>query len=402
MKEKSHRFLIVTVMFLGLMMQNILWFAPAPFLSIIVEELGMNMAQAGLSMSIIGLITAISGLFLGGFFINVGIKKTFSMALILMSIGSFMNLIVNGFWALLLARILIGIGFGFCLPVAGTVIMTYFTQEERPYLNTVNSLLPYLATAMTFILTIPVFKLLGSWRMTLALPGVFSLGALLLWLKYYFDQTEAMQVEERLNRNILRELIKNREVVLLTIADICDMWSFQFVTTYMATFFYTEALLSLEKSSYLMSIFPIAGIIAGLSCGIAMSKIGLRKPFTWSLHLTIFIGTTMALYLTGFGRMFGIFLSGFGNAGWAPALFTMPMEFDDMTPEKVGAVYALMLSGGFLAAFVSPFLGGYLTKFMSLRTVLFLFSMPSLLAAFVTWNMKETGRKRSVAEMRYR
>jgi MFS family permease len=380
-------------MFLGLMMQNILWFAPAPFLSLIVDDLGMNMMQAGLSMSVIGLITAISGMFLGEFFRRIGIKHTFSIALVLMALGSFMNLVVNGFWLLLSARILIGIGFGFCLPVAGTVIMTYFSKGERPYLNTINSLLPYFATAMTFILTIPLFQILGSsWRITLAIPGVFSLGALILWQKYYQEKARPyVQGEEKLDRNILKEIIGNKQVRLLTIADTCDMWSFQFVTTYLATFFYTEAMIPLGKSSYLMSIFPIAGIIAGITCGIAMGRIGLRKPFTWPLHIMIFVGTTIALYMTGTGRMIGIFLSGFGNAGWAPALFTMPMEFENMTPEKVGAVYTLMLSAGFFAAFLSPFLGGYLTEFMSLRTVIFLFSMPSLLAAWATWKMKETG-----------
>jgi predicted MFS family arabinose efflux permease len=246
---------------------------------------------------------------------------------------------------------------------------------------------------MTFILTIPLFQILGSsWRITLAIPGVFSLGALILWQKYYQEKARPyVQGEEKLDRNILKEIIGNKQVRLLTIADTCDMWSFQFVTTYLATFFYTEAMIPLGKSSYLMSIFPIAGIIAGITCGIAMGRIGLRKPFTWPLHIMIFVGTTMALYMTGTGRMIGIFLSGFGNAGWAPALFTMPMEFENMTPEKVGAVYTLMLSAGFFAAFLSPFLGGYLTEFMSLRTVIFLFSMPSLLAAWATWKMKETG-----------
>ncbi len=397
MKDEQHRGLIVTVMFFGLMMQNILWFAPAPFLSLIVEDLQMSMMQGGLMMSVIGLITAVSGLFLGEFFVRIGIKRTFSVALLLMALGSFLNLLVQGFVLLLVSRMIIGIGFGFCLPIAGSVIMTYFHEGERPYLNTLNSLLPYFATALTFMLTISLFQWLGSsWRLTLALPGVFLLLAWWLWERYYVVEQEVIEVEEKLNSHILRDILRHREVLLITVAETCDMWSFQFVTTYLATYFYTEAMLSLSESSYLMSVFPLAGILAGFSCGLAMGKWGLRKPFTWPMHLMIFIGTTMALYLTGFGRLLGVFLSGFGNAGWAPALFTMPMEFRDMTPQKVGAVYALMLSCGFLAAFLSPFLGGYLMDYLSLRTVIFLFALPSLVAALATGLMKETGKNRKI------
>jgi MFS family permease len=109
------------------------------------------------------------------------------------------------------------------------------------------------------------------------------------------------------------------------------------------------------------------------------------------MHLIIFAGTFMAVNGTGTVRLAGVFLAGFGNAGWAPALFTMPMEFEDMNPARVGAVYAVMLSAGFLAAFVSPWAGGWLGQQIGLHDTIFYFSFSSLIAALCTFMMEETG-----------
>ena len=69
----------------------------------------------------------------------------------------------------------------------------------------------------------------------------------------------------------------------------------------------------------------------------------------------------------------------------------MPMEFEDMTPSKVGAVYAIMWSMAYLAAFISPWLGGGIAEIISLRYTILLISCASLIAAYSTYKMKETG-----------
>jgi len=50
-----------------------------------------------------------------------------------------------------------------------------------------------------------------------------------------------------------------------------------------------------------------------------------------------------------------------------------------------------MLSIGYLAAFVSPWLGGWLAETISIHHTIFLFSFSSLMAAIATFMMKETG-----------
>lgn len=57
----------------------------------------------------------------------------------------------------------------------------------------------------------------------------------------------------------------------------------------------------------------------------------------------------------------GAALFGLGNGMWMPAMYSMPMNMPGMTPSRVGAAFALISSCGFVAGFLSPILGGWLT-----------------------------------------
>lgn len=309
-----------------------------------------------------------------------------------MGLGASLTYLARSYSPFIITRVFIGIGFGLCMPVSGSIIMTLFQERERPYLNTVNSLLPYIATAITFSLTPSLYLVFAeNWRLPIT---TFGLGLIIIaafWSLSGRNVTKEDPAEHIAHEKLLFTVIRNREVILLSIAEACDMWAFQFLTSYLPTYYTQEVGLGLATSAKLTSIFPVAGIIAGLLCGIWMSKVGLRKPFTWPLHLSIFAGTYLAVNGAGFARVLGISLAGFGNAGWAPALFTMPMEFGEMTPAKVGTIYSIMFSLGFFAAFLSPLIGGYIAQQIGLHRTIFYFSLSSVIAALATFLMKETG-----------
>jgi len=399
-KESNYRrWRVGIILLLGLLGLNILWFVPSPLLTEIMEDLNLSLVQGGLMMSVVCLMIAGFSLVSGYMLEKDKLTSVFSVGLWLMGVGAASTYLVNSFLALFITRIVIGIGFGLCLPAAGSLIMRCFSEGERPYVNTINSILPYIATALTFIFTVPLYLWLGhSWKLVITFLGLFMMLLALSWSmvskKSGIISGQTMidnKTKQKTPRNLFRQVIRNKQVVLISIAEAGDMWSFQFLTSYLPTYYISEAGLDLAAASNITAVFPAAGIIAGLACGIWMSRSGLRKPFTWPMHLIIFAGTFMAVNGTGTVRLAGVFLAGFGNAGWAPALFTMPMEFEDMNPARVGAVYAVMLSAGFLAAFVSPWAGGWLGQQIGLHDTIFYFSFSSLIAALCTFMMEETG-----------
>lgn len=394
----KYRWVIVFIVFLGIMGMNVIWFVPSPLLTIIMEDLDLNLSLGGLGISIICLLIAIFSLTGGWLAERIGAKKAFMYGLWLMAAGAVYCLLVKNYTGFFISRIGVGIGAGLCLTVSSVIIMKWFPEDERPYINTINSLLPYVATGLTFTLTIPLFILLNhSWRMVIVFWGILLTFTALAWTIWGREGNDSHDISEDARQTLgwssYADLWRNREVRLLSIALAGDLWSFQFLSSILPTYFTAELGMSLDLSSKLTAIFPVAGIVAGLICGIWMSRIGLRKPFTYPLHIMIFIGTFMAINCTGFLRILGIAMAGFGNAGWAPALFTMPMEFKDMNPEKVGIVYSIMLSIGYMAAFISPWLGGWLAERISIHHTIFLFSISSLVAAVCTFLMQETGTR---------
>lgn len=399
--DSAYRWVIVLILFLGMMGLNVLWFIPSPLLTVIMQDLNLSLTLGGLGISIVCLLIAVFSLIGGWLADQIGVKRAFMYGLWVMAVGAVYTYVVDSYIGLFISRVFIGIGSGICLTLSGVIIMKWFPERERPYMNTLSSLLPYVATVFTFTLTIPLFVWLGqSWRMVIVVWGIFlALVALAwtIWGKEGKDSYESTDPSGKaLGFNLYHQVWSSREVRLLSVALACDLWSFQFLSSMLPTFYTVELGMNLELSSKLTAIFPVAGIVAGLLCGVWMSRLGLRKPFTYPLHIMIFVGTFMAINSSGFLRVLGIAMAGFGNAGWAPALFTMPMEFEGMNPEKVGIVYSIMLSIGYLAAFVSPWFGGWLAQSISIHDTIFLFSISSLIAAVCTFLMQETGPSRNV------
>ena len=397
--SNNYRWIIAIIFFTGLMASDVLWFVLSPLLTVIMADLNLGLSQGGLSMSIVCLFVALFAI-AGGFLVDrMGVKKSYLFGLLFMAIGALGTWQVFSYGGLFITRVLIGIGFGLCIPIGGVIIMTWFPENERPYMNTINAILPYIATVITFSFTVPMYQALGnSWRMVIVLWGLLLVVVAVAWIIWGKDRcpdnmitTDEHCPETEVKENPLVTVWKSREVRLLSIAETCDMWSFQFLSSMLPTYYIVEVGMSMSAGSRLTAIFPIAGIIAGLVCGVWMTRVGLRRPFMWPMHVMIFVGTLLAINGVGWVRIAGVAMAGFGNAGWAPALFTMPMEFKNMTPSRVGAVYAIMMSMGFMAAFVSPWLGGWLAERISIHHTIFIFSFSSLIAATCTFLMKETG-----------
>jgi len=177
-----YRWLLAVILFAGLTGLNVLWFLPSPLLTIIMKDLNLTLARGGLVMSVVCLLVALFGA-VGGLLVErIGVKKCFTYGLWLMAAGAVYTYLVQSFGGLFFSRVLVGIGFGLCLPVSGVVIMEWFSEKERPYLNTINSVLPYVATVITFVFTVPLYAWLGnSWRLTIVAWGVYMALAALLW-----------------------------------------------------------------------------------------------------------------------------------------------------------------------------------------------------------------------------
>lgn len=226
----SKRSAISFLLFAGLLGPNILWLSPAPLLTAIMEDLNIKLTQAGLAISIGCLVIAFMGLISGYLVRKLSSSTTFLIGLWFMGLGASLTYLAHNYSLLIITRVFIGIGFSLCMSVSGSIIMTLFQERERPYLNTVNSLLPYVATVITFFFTPSLYHIFGeNWRTPITTFGLGLIAA--FWSLSGRSVTKEDQAAHIAHEKLLFTMIKNREVILLSIAEACDMWAFQFLTS---------------------------------------------------------------------------------------------------------------------------------------------------------------------------
>ena len=383
---------LIALLLGGMLLTNLMWFQPATLLPVIAGELDMSYGQSGLSVSVICLLAAAAGPFAGVVLNRAGLKNTFTAAVLFIAAGSVGSLVSVNFYVLLLMRVLVGVGIGISIPAPGVAAMSWLGEKQRPLLNSVYAILPYIATALNFGVSVKLFNALGGdWKLTLAIPGFMAFAVTVVWAIQDHTGYAKPETKHEGSPGIkdIGGVLRNRQVRLICLAEACDMWGFEFLSSYIVTYL-SESGMTLEKAAALSTMFPVAGIIAGTVCGALMTVSGKRKIFTWPMHLAIFTGTLMIVFGGGFVRLCGIFLAGFGNAGWAPALYTMPMEFIGMTAEKISLVFSVLFSMGFLAAFISPPVGGRVAEMIGLKYTMAIYASFALFAAIFTFSMDET------------
>ncbi len=355
-----------------------------------MSDLAIDMTRGGVLMSIIMLIYSAATYGMDLVSRRIRAHMLFLAGLIVMAAGEILHIWIRAFPDMMFCRALLGVGMGILAPVYATLVMENFSEGERPLINTIYAGLPYIASFAVLYTIVPLYKAFdGSFRATLGAFGIPVLAVIGLYLAVMKKiRSPKPKAEERAT---IREVAMRREVRLLLLSDACDMWGFTFISSFLPTFFRLDAGMSLEGAAALTSLFPIAGIIGCFLGGALMIRVGRRKPFTWPMHLMIAVGTWLIVFFDGPLRVVGVILAGFGNAAWAPALYTMPMEFEGVTPRMAGAIFCFVFGTGYIAGFLSPILGGWIGDQIGLRAAFILNGFVAVVAALATLAMKETG-----------
>lgn len=390
------QWLVTLLVLAGLFTAYLAQFQPAPVLTLIMDDLKVDMSQAGLGISIIFPVTIVFSL-IGGYLLqSLGIKKLYLMTLIITGIGVLGNYFATSYTLFLAARIIYGIGFGLSIPFLGAAIMAWYKPKQREYMNTIMAMYPFITNFAVFGLTMPIYGALGnSWRAALGVWGILTIVVAVVWAffsrKHVFPQ-EAGEEEGQKEDHLYRNLIKRKEVLILCITFICDFASYAFILGILPTFYQVEAGLPIEKANSLASIFPFAGIIAVIIAGVIMSASGRRKPMLVLGQLFKFVGFILVVVgVAGPLGLVGSALIGAGTAMWIPSNYMIPMELDDMNPTRVGGAFALQFTAAFIAGSLAPVIGGWLSEIITIKYALLVFGMPNLISFVATMMIRETG-----------
>lgn len=152
--------------------------APSPILTILRDEFQLYGRDSwlNLSVSIICPVLIIFSMAGGMVTKKLGLKGLYIIALDFMSGGTILNYIVGTYVGFLVGRLIFGIGFGLGIPFIGSIIMNCYQGKKQDTMNTVNAILPFVGTLISFGLLVPLYQLFNnSWRTALGIWGFFCL-----------------------------------------------------------------------------------------------------------------------------------------------------------------------------------------------------------------------------------
>ena len=393
-RAPAYRWVIEALVIVMLITQVMAWLAPAPILAPIVASLHISMGQFGLIISIISLCIGIFS-FLGGVLTErFGTLRTLLVGIWLLAVGEVASGFANGYGALLLCRVVEGVGYGLIIGPPAALVMEWFSEREWPYINTVNSMVAYLGLAALFAITPRVYHAVGSsWQRTLTCYGLSAVVAAILWTMLGRQRrTVATASRQTHTPSNLPEVLRMRGVILMSIALFGGMWVFQIYTSFLPEFFREYRGLGLERASTLTGLLPLTGIFAAGLGGVANSIMGLRKPFLWPMAIVSTVGYLAATLLTDMAWIStGLVLIGIGASGGLAATATLMMELPGMTPAKMGPAFSTIWAVGYTGAFISPILGGILVPSIGLQNVLLLAVTLQVLPIVSMYMLPETG-----------
>jgi predicted MFS family arabinose efflux permease len=397
-----YRWVIEVLLFLLLFSQTLTWLAPAPILAPIIKSLGILLGKAGLLISVIALCISIFSLLGAMIAGKLGALRSLIIGVWLMALAQVASGFTTTFGALLLCRIVEGIGFGVLIAPPGTLTMQWFGENEWPYINMVNALCSYVGLTVVYSVTVPIYVALGSsWQRVLFWYGIAVSVIALAWTilgREHQSKHEAAadEVDAAAQGSALSEVRKMRDVLLIAVGLFGGMWVFQLYTAFLPQYFHDIRGMGLAEAASMTAVLPLTGIFASVGGGIGTGLLGLRKPFTWPIAICTLLGCAGAILFTAPPMIrLSLVLVGIGAAGSLAAITTLLMELPGMTPAKMGAGLAFVWSVGYSGAFVAPFLGGVVAARIGLTPVMLGFLVFQLLPIVAMYMLPETGPNRS-------
>ncbi|WP_172635873.1 MFS transporter [Desulfitobacterium dichloroeliminans] len=377
------------------------WLGPSPLLTTIKTELTIDYSSAGSLMSIISLMLAFF-MFAGSFIIDrFGATKAMILSAVLAGLGGVGGLFVRDYLFLMITRIAIGAGLGIGTPAASVLIYQWFPPKEHQFVNSLYTAMGYLSMAIAFMITIPLFVFFGSWRVVLSFYGACALVLAVVWMVLLHCKSELSVIRKQtkvkkqssVNKQMgLSLALKKKEVWLLFAAHCGAVWTFQGFMTFLPSFFQQVKGLDIATASSITGFMPLIGAFGSIACGIVSSAIGLRKPFTWPMHLLMVLGGIGCIVLP-FGPLLylsvGVF--GFGMASWFSVMITIPMELEGATAEFVGGAMAVIIGISNLVVFAFPVAYSAIPASLGECTSMLIFTFIPLLSALGALFLPETG-----------
>ena len=392
----KYRFVIGLMICISQMVIIVSFSLVSPLVTVISRDTGIELSLVGYLATAFMLSVGVS--VMGATFIleKLGVRRSMILAMTLSAVGGIAMLWAEGLAAMLVCRIVAGIGLGIVGTGFSAVTVAWFPQRERPGFVTVYTLSSSLVSAACFAVAIPLLTLLNnSWRMEFALLGFAAAVMALFWVVLGRDapKTTAVQIPpRRAGRGGLLEALKRRDVRMITYASATAAIAENVLITYLPSFLETVRGYDADTASLYAGLVATVGIGGTVVGGAVSSALGRRRPVfilgaagaAVSLALLLVAEATPLLLL-------GIAVFGFMYRYKLPALQTAMTELPGVTPAIAAGGYGLMFGIGYVLGIFTPRVMSAVTHAFGMEAAMLLFAGLMAVSALISCGIRETG-----------
>ena len=333
------------------------FFSVTPLLPLVIDDYEVNRASASLLIALPTVVKALIGL-PGSLVINrLGLNRSFTLSWFMLGMLAFSPLATE-FPAMILLRLLYGLGAGLMMTASASLIMQWFPTNEVPIINTLLLVVVSLGVAASISLAVPLSNNM-TWEAVLGVFGAIGLLGAIAWTLFGKAGSTAQEASALFTLRDVYNVFRNRTIFLLVVGDALVFIQYAAVTSWLPSFLHEFRGVSLEQAGYITSLLPAIGVVAVLIGGFLSLRIKARRPFFIIPGVIVGLGGFGSFLLTDLNAIYlSVIMIGVGTWIYQPILLTLPMQLPWMTPRKITVVWGASLTIAGLGMFLSPIVVG--------------------------------------------
>jgi MFS family permease len=328
-------------------------------LTLIIEELGLSLIQAGLILSLFSLIAAFAGAAFGLLSDRIGHLRTALTGLSVSAGGAFLGATAAGVEVLLVSRLIEGFGFILAIVALPSLISGSASDRNRPLAMGLWGAFMPAGIGASMVLT-PVLLEWHGWR------GLWNdIGlVILLWglVLYITFRSADDKTGIRLSTSEFIASVMRLGPLLVVAGFVCYSSLYQSLTAFLPTILATEYGVTLARSAHLGALVVVANVVGNLAAGWLIG----RGFIPWKLLTLSFLamGICATLVFSGFSEplvktLAGILFSGGIFPGTA---FVLAARYS-VKPSHMALMAGFMLQGAGIGQTIGPLMVSSVVEF---------------------------------------
>lgn len=387
-KNKTNKlsYLIETIMFFSYAFFAVNWIAGSTLTPEIMKHFSITEFSQATLISNAVTVAKIIGNFLAASILNkLYPKKSIGFGSILIVIGSLIAIFAPTYFLFVIGRFIMGFGGALFVVYFSPVVIEYFSESDRPLINSLNTVCYNIGSILALLLVSPVLKYFNNWKYSLLFFAGISFILFIFWLIFGKDFEI---VDKSKGKYTLKDGLKEK------IAWVMPLSYFGHLTLYMVMLnIFPISNLSPIDPKTISTLFAVGGVIGTIIAIILSKKLKKRVPI---IKICTFLLSILAIFMikSSNGLIASIFAFFMGVLMYVPltSFVTIPQELPDMTPARLTQIMSIYWAVVYLLETIAFYFVGVLIDKFSYEVGLYFTIALSFSFFIVSFFLPETSK----------